>query len=138
MGKKKYIESPEKLWELFQGYCKHTKDNPILKNDFRGKDADEVIYRLQRPLTMVGFTNYVCDNTEISYPNIKKYFSDDESYKDYLPISSRIRDRIRQDQIEGGMAMIYSQSITARLNGLVEKTENNVKIEQPLFGDESE
>ena len=28
MGKNKYIETPEKLWELFCGYKKETKSKP--------------------------------------------------------------------------------------------------------------
>ena len=134
MGKHKYIETPDKLWDLFQGYVKETRSNPILVHDFVGKDGNSVYRQRQRPLTMEGFSLYVCENSKISYPNIKAYFNG--TYEDYLPISSRIKDFIRQDQIEGGMAMIYSQSITARLNGLVEKQDINVKTEQPLFDDD--
>jgi hypothetical protein len=33
------------------------------------------------------------------------------------------------------MAGIYNPSITQRLNGLVEKQETSITIEQPLFGE---
>jgi hypothetical protein len=60
-------------------------------------------------------------------------------YEQYLPICRVIRQMIRQDQIEGGMAGIYNPSITQRLNGLVEKTQNeNLNREVPLFPDVSE
>jgi len=127
MGKNKYIKTPEELWNLFLGYVKHTKSKPFLVKDFVGKDGNTVYREKEKPLTMVGFSNYVCDNTVVSYPDIKAYFdSKNENYKEYFPISSRIKDSIRQDQIEGGMAMLYSQSITARLNNLTERTSTEI------------
>lgn len=128
MAKTKYIESPQQLWELFLGYKKETKNNPILVHDFVGKDGVSVRRERERPLTMEGFEDYVCEHTKITYPDLTEYFEGkNKSYAEYFPISSRIKNRIRLDQIEGGMAMIYSQSITARLNGLVDKQEQNIK-----------
>jgi hypothetical protein len=122
MAKHKYIETPEKMLELFEAYKEEVKDNPKLKNDFAGKDADEVVKKLERPLTMEGFENYVFKkglNAELSH-----YFSNfEDRYKDYIAICSHIRREIRQDQIEGGMVGLYNPSITQRLNGLVEKVE---------------
>jgi len=127
MGKKKYIESPERFWELFKGYKKETKKNPILKHVFVGKDGQSAYEQREKPLTMVGFECYVMENTEITYPDLKHYFNNtDDAYSDYLPISSRIKQEIRTDQIQGGMAMVYSQSITARLNNLTERTSTEI------------
>lgn len=135
MGKNKYIETPELMWELFQKYKKYTKENPILKTDFKGKDADRVVYDLEKPLTMEGFENYVAEIPEMPM-SLQHYFGNtDNKYKEYLTICSRIRREIRQDQIEGGMAGIYNPSITQRLNNLVDKSETVIK-EQPLFGDD--
>lgn len=135
MAKKKYIESPEKMWELFLAYKKETKENPKLVQDFVGKDGDKVYREREKPLTMEGFENYVADqdlNQELSH-----YFANlDDRYSEYVAICSRVRREIRQDQIEGGMVSIYNPSITQRLNGLTDKTESTVKVEQPLFGDE--
>lgn len=136
MGKHKYIETPEKMWELFEAYKKETKANPILVQDFVGKDGDEVNRKKERPLTVEGFECFVMNNTAISYPDLSRYFAGtEETYKPYYAICSRIRNQIRQDQIEGGMAGIYNPSITQRLNGLTDKSEVNVKTEQPLFGE---
>ena len=122
MAKNKYIESPEKMWQLFVEYLDNTKSNPKKKNDFAGKDADEVIKKLERPLTMEGFENYVADKDIID--NMAQYFANTESrYTEYQSICSRIRRTIRQDQIEGGMVGIYNPSITQRLNGLKESIE---------------
>ena len=125
MGKHKYIETPEKMWELFESYVDYVKNNPrtIEKALQSGKVAIEK-YRV--PLTMEGFENYVANqglNQELSH-----YFSNAKnSYNAYLAICSRIRREIRQDQIEGGMVGQYNPSITQRLNGLTEKQETTHK-----------
>lgn len=124
MAKKKYIDTPEKLWELFTAYKKEVKSNPISKNGFAGKDADEVFFKLERPLTMEGFECYVYDQDIIN--DLGDYFSNkDSKYADYSTICSRIRKEIRADQISGGMAGIYNPSITQRLNGLTEKIQED-------------
>jgi TPP-dependent pyruvate/acetoin dehydrogenase alpha subunit len=63
------------------------------------------------------------------------FLNKDERYEAYITICSRIKEAIREDQIGGGMAGIYNPSITQRLNGLVEKVQNDVKVEQMLFPD---
>lgn len=139
MGKNKYIESPERMWELFLSYEAEVKRNPILVHDFVGKDGESVRRERERPLTMEGFEVYVCDHTNISYPDLSHYFANtDKAYDDYLAICSRIKRVIRKDQIEGGMAGIYNPSITQRLNSLVDKQQHDIKTEQPLFGDEDD
>lgn len=131
MGKHKYIESPERMWELFLLYKDGVKSTPILVHDFVGKDGDSVERKKERPLTMEGFENYLFREDVIS--DVSDYFENkDDRYKDYIPICRAIKKHIRQDQIEGGMAGIYNPSITQRLNGLTEKTENkneNTNIE---------
>jgi hypothetical protein len=44
-------------------------------------------------------------------------------------ICSHIREEIRENQILGGMIGVYNPSITQRLNGLTDKTENTHKVE---------
>lgn len=135
MGKRKYIETPEQLWDLFVNYKKQTKSKPKLVQDYVGKDAEMVYREKEVPLTMVGFECFVLDNVEkMTYPDLTEYFEGkNESYKDYFPISSRIRKEIESDLTTGGLTMIYSQNLTARITGLVDKTETSVKVEQPLF-----
>jgi hypothetical protein len=134
MGKHKYIETPEKMWELFEQYKAQTKSNPILVQDFVGKDGEEVYRRKERPLTIDGFECWCYDNDIIS--DLSKYFANtDNNYAEYCAICSRIRKAVRTDQIEGGMSGIYNPSITQRLNGLTDKSEMTVK-EQPLFGND--
>jgi hypothetical protein len=134
MSKHKYIETPEKMWELFEQYRIATKSKPILVQDFVGKDGDEVNRKKERPLTIDGFECWCYDNDIIS--DLSNYFANsDNKYSDYSTICSRIKKAVRTDQIEGGMSGIYNPSITQRLNGLTDKSEMTVK-EQPLFPDE--
>jgi hypothetical protein len=61
MAKKKYIETPDKMWQLFLDYAAYTKDHPITVKDFIGPKAITVHRELQKPLTMEGFENFVAN-----------------------------------------------------------------------------
>lgn len=134
MGKHKYIETPEKMWELFAEYKTLTKQSPRYRTQFVGRDGVMVKEPLERPLTMEGFELFLFENDVIT--DVSDYFENkDNRYADYIPICSRIKKAIRKDQIEGGMVGQYNPSITQRLNGLVEKTQTDLKVDQPLFPD---
>jgi hypothetical protein len=127
MGKRKYIETPEILWEHFQNYKKETKSKPFLIKDWVGKDAFNVQREKERPLTIEGFECWLFDNEIIG--DLSHYFANtDNKYTDYLTICRAIKKAVRQDQIEGGMAGMYNPSITQRLNGLVEKTQTDINV----------
>jgi hypothetical protein len=134
MGKRKYIETPEKMWEYFEQYKKETKSNPIQVQDYVGKDAEMVYRTKERPLTIDGFEVWLFKKGIIS--DLSNYFANsDNKYSEYSTICSHIKKEVRTDQIEGGMAGIYNPSITQRLNNLVERQENTIVTEQPLFPD---
>jgi hypothetical protein len=119
----KYIETPEKMWELFEEYRTLTKQSPRYRTQFVGRDGVMVKEPLERPLTLEGFECYVFELGIIN--DLSHYFANTNgAYNDYLTICSRIKKAIRKDQIEGGMVGQYNPSITQRLNNLVEKTEN--------------
>jgi hypothetical protein len=132
MAKHKYIETPEKMYELFIAYKKEVKDNPRKKHTFVGKDGNSEFELLERPLTFEGFECYVADLGEIA--DLSHYFCNlDNRYSEYVAICSRIKKEIRNDQIEGGMVGQYNASITQRLNGLADKKEHEVKGEPRVF-----
>jgi hypothetical protein len=123
----KYIKTPEMMWELFEQYKAHVKSTPRIKIDYVGKDGERVETPLERPLTVDGFELYVADLGIIE--DMSHYFANlDGRYSDYVTICSRIRKFVREDQIAGGMVGQYNASITQRLNGLTEKTENNTSL----------
>ena len=50
---------------------------------------------------------------------MEQYFTNqDGAYTEFLGICSHIKNKIRRDQIEGGMVGQYNPSITQRLNAL--------------------
>jgi hypothetical protein len=129
MFKDKYFKTPDELYDLFLKYKDELKSNPRKKHTFVGKDGKPEFELLERPLTMEGFRSY----SRRIKGSIEHYFANtDESYSDYRTVCNAIREEIRQDQIEGGMVGQYNASITQRLNGLKEQTENvvtnNVKL----------
>jgi hypothetical protein len=139
MPTEKTIETPEKLYELFEAYKQELLDNPIqiieqvrgkiiIPKDFDGElgDLARITLPTSRPLTMAGFEVYAFKKKCC----VNQYFDNpDDRYTAYITICSHIRKEIRQNQIEGGMAGIYNASITQRLNGLTDKQE--IKTDQP-------
>jgi len=122
----KVIETPEKMWEYFLAYKKAIKDNPIIVKDWVGKDADTVHREKEKPLTFIGFQNYLDDQDIIG--GVEHYFANvDNRYTDYIGICSRIKRNIQEDQIAGGMVGIYNPSITQRLNGLTDNVDLTTK-----------
>jgi len=113
-GRPRAFKSPEELWDAFIKYKEDTKANPLL--------------------TIEGFKCFLFESSEYKFFDIDSYL--DGTHKEFVGISMRIKDSIRRDQIKGGMAGIYNPSLTARINGLVDKVEKTVIQEQPLFGDE--
>lgn len=127
MGKHKYIETPEAMWQLFEAYKKETKANrrTVPKATPKG-----ILYEEHEPpLTMVGFSSYVADQEITS--NVHDYFANTrDSYSEYSSICSRIVDAIKRDQIEGGMVGQYNASITQRLNNLTERVDQTTQGEK--------
>jgi hypothetical protein len=132
MGKNKYIETPEKMWELFIEYKKFVKDNPRYIYQLAQKLGEPVKVPMEVPLTMEGFSSFCYEKIGC----VKHYFNNtDNRYNEYSTISSRIKEEIRQDQIVGGMVGQYNSSITARLNNLAETTNVTANLKTPIFGE---
>jgi DNA polymerase II small subunit/DNA polymerase delta subunit B len=129
VGRPRNLNSPEQLYELFKRYKEDVKANPRIKYVYGGKEFEERAEPLERPLTMEGFEVFCWDEVG----QVEQYFKNlEKRYDEYLPICSRIRREIREDQITGGMVGQYNASITQRLNNLKEQVEQT-NIEQPLF-----
>jgi hypothetical protein len=88
-GTHKNIKSPEMLWGLFCDYKKKTKESPILKHVFVGKDGDSREEKREKPLTLEGFENYVADLDIIQ--DLGDYFSNNGgAYKDFILVCKSI------------------------------------------------
>jgi len=116
MAKHKYIETPEKLYQLFEEYKSSLKPREIQKATATGVKSEWHT----PPLTMEGFEVYGYSQAV----TVENYFRNEKGrYEDYYTICSRIKKEIRRDQIEGGMVGQFNPSITQRLNSLTEKTD---------------
>lgn len=122
----KKIATPEILWQHFLDYKEWVRNNPILVQDYIGKESQMVYRERQRPLTIEGFECYCFDNDIIG--DLSHYFANTHNnYTDFLTICKSIRKAVRNNQIEGGMAGIFNASITQRLNGLTENVNQDIK-----------
>lgn len=122
----KKIATPEILWQHFLDYKEWVRNNPILVQDYIGKESQMVYRERQRPLTIEGFECYCFDNDIIG--DLSHYFANTHNnYTDFLTICTSIRKAVRNNQIEGGMAGIFNASITQRLNGLTENVNQDIK-----------
>ena len=126
LGRPKNIETPQLMWEYFLAYKKQVKESPIIIKDWVGKDADQIYREKEKPLTFIGFQNYLDDQDIIT--DVTDYFENkDNRYTDFIRICSRIKRNIQDDQIAGGMVGIYNPSITQRLNGLTDNVDLTTK-----------
>ena len=100
MAKHKYIETPERMWELFEQYVVDTKKTPKFEN---------ILIQLR------------------TYEQ-----NDNDSYKEYLPIITRIKAFIYEDKADGATVGIFNSSIVARELGLSDKSDVETTIKGKL------
>ena len=119
----KDIKTPEELSKLWDEYIDWTNNNPMRVQDFVGKDGKEVYKLMQRPLTQFRFETWARRKYHVS---LGHYFDNKNgAYDDYCAVCSHIVAERTADQIEGGMVGIYNPSITQRLNGLVDRIQED-------------
>ena len=118
----KYIETPDKLWELFTEYVEHERKNPMTKRDYVGRDGTEKDTPLETPITFEGFECYLADLGIIQ--DLGDYAkNDDERYTDYAPIITRIRKNCFVHNFKGASVGLFNPSLIARKLGLTDKQE---------------
>jgi len=71
------------------------------------------------PMSIEGF----CLFADISFQTFLNYESNEESYKDFFEITTRVRKIIESQQFEGATVGAYNPNIIARKLGLVDKTD---------------
>ena len=133
MAKHKYIETPEKLMQLFKDYVLHELKNPMYKREYVGKDGEEKDTPLQTPITFEGFECYLSELEIIE--DLGDYSSNkDGRYGEYATIITRIRKNCYVHNFKGAAVGLFNPSLIARKLGLTDKSEV-VHKEQPLFPD---
>lgn len=121
-GRPKAIESPEKLWEYFLSYCTEIDENPWIKHDFKGKDAEAVEIKIALPYTWFGFDNYLFKNKVID--NLDDYKANKKkTYSNFCSIIKRIDKVIFDRKYSGAAVNAFNASIIARDLKLVDSSD---------------
>lgn len=136
MAKHKYIESPEKLWQLFCAYVEHERNNPMYRRDYVGKDGDEKDTPLLTPITFEGFECYLQDQDIIT--DLGKYASNQNgAYEEYRTIITRIRQNCFVQNFKGASVGLFNANIISKKLGLIEKTDNKHEVTEIVIKRES-
>ncbi len=132
MSKRKYIETPEKLWSLFEGYVIHERDNPMYKVEYVGRNGEQVSTPLETPITFIGFECYLQDVGVLS--DLGDYASNkEERYSEYAAIITRIRNNCFTHNYKGAAVGLFNANLISRKLGLADKSESEVKVDGPIF-----
>ena len=123
--------TPEQLWqealEYFQWMSTKVwnKKEAIKSGELAGTLID---IPTQTPLSLESF----CLFADISFQTFLNYESNQDSYKEFFDITTRIRKVIESNQFEGATVGAYNPNIIARKLGLADKKEieGNVSIQQ--------
>lgn len=123
VGRPRLLKSSEEMWNLFTDYVDHARLHPVIKRELNQRTGEVIEIPIDRPLTIEGFFTFAWDRLG----DINGYFYNvNNEYSDFLTITSRIKQCIREQQISGGMGGVYNANLTARLNGLTDKVQNEI------------
>lgn len=128
------FKDPEALQKAFNKYKQDLvrQSQEWLRVQYVGKDGTRVQEPQKVPMTMEGFKRFCREN----YGEVGQYFANQSGcYQDFVKICESIKEEIRENQIIGGLLNFYNPSITQRLNGLIDKSENTFKIEDSAIID---
>lgn len=116
--------TPEELWNKAVEYFEWCKENPWMKIDFKGKDADRVEIPCERPYSIEG----LCVFLNISAKTFGNY-SKSEGYETYFQICAHIKNIIDAQHFEGGATGAFNASIVSMKLGLQQKIDTTTNGE---------
>lgn len=117
------ISSPEILLQWWDEYKAHVDANPDYIQEATGKGI--MTREVKKPYLRQGFEAWCFRNKAL---DVHHYLDQsDESYDSFRGVVSCMRKEWEDDQIGGTMTGRYkAPNLTARLNGLVEKTDSKL------------
>jgi hypothetical protein len=123
-GRKKIYESPQELWAAAIEYFIWVDNNPLLA-------AEVVKYQGVASLTdlpkMRAMTEgEFVEHSLIGYSTWHNYCSGKDGYEDYLEVTTRIKNIIKNQKFQGAAADMLNPNIIARDLGLVDKQHKDV------------
>ena len=121
-GRDAIFTSPEILEEEANKYFEETDSRDDWDGqNWVGKDGEEVVVKKKVPYSLKGLCVFL--GVSSHYFSEFKKSETFKSNKDFLEVYTRVEDIIQTQQIDGSMMGYYNASLTARLNGLVDKTD---------------
>jgi hypothetical protein len=125
--------TPSELWAKFLEYMEKNNKAYWSKQDFikSGPGAGNIVYTdVPNPPSIKAF----CIFSNISEQTFLQYYKSNgskglENCADYAEVSCTIRDTIQLIQVDGASAGVFNANIIARLTGLVDKKEVDVKTD---------
>lgn len=135
-GRDKLFANPVLMWEAASEYFEWCDNNPLMEAVVQKRkiNRDEEIIELidcpkKRPYTMQGLCLYLGCSTEF----FRHFEENNKDASDFMPIITRIRETIYNHKFTGAASGFFNANIIARDLGLVDKKQQDVKVEQPLF-----
>ena len=119
-GHPRSFKSPADLWAKAEEYFNWSLNNPIMKSEFNAKIGEIVDVPVAKPFTILGFIIYA----NISEQTWINYNSNNEVYKEYFEVATRIKQIIRTQKFDGASAGIYNANIIARDLGLKDSVDH--------------
>lgn len=122
VGRPRIFETDQ---DLLKAWNEYKEDLRVQAHEWKrvqyvGREGNRVEEPQKIPYTFEGFKRFCREN----YGEVEQYFVNQEGlYGEYISISRAIKEEIRENQITGGLLGFYNAAITARLNGLADKTE---------------
>jgi hypothetical protein len=127
-GRDRIIKDPETLAKAADEYFKWCIDNPLTKMDFKGKDAERVMYELPRPFKKGEFARFCHLSEWRLIEDLKKVSSD------FSQIITYIEGTIYDQKYEYAAIGVFNTNIMSRDLGLTEKIDKTVKITKKRVG----
>lgn len=128
VGRPPRFKNPEALWEKFVEYCHYTDSNPWqLKSGSQAMDANgeetksnylrQEVRPIQRAYTLYGFCAFA--GIHYKWADFRKNYKEKQGFTQVL---DQIENVILAQQVDGAMINQFNGSLVARLNGLADKT----------------
>lgn len=125
-GRPLIFENPEILLQKCEEYFKWADENPWIKNDVvKGGENAGMMLQIptQRPYTILGLCQHLGITSVCWYEYEKK--------SEFLNITTYVKDRISNQQIEGALVGAFNSNLTARIQGISE----NAKVDHTTKGE---
>lgn len=122
----KFLTS-EELETFCKGYFEWADQNPWIKNDVvRGGEMAGTPLQIptQRPYTLIA----LCHHLGITVNCWKDY----EERTEFLIVTTYVREKISNQQIEGALVGAFNANLTARLQGIAEKQQHEGNKDNPI------